>query len=143
MKKSELDYLMGVAELTANRSKATRSKVGYVLLDSNEELVATGYNGTIRGFHQDIPEYLDENSNIVTDEDICIHAEQNSLMHAARRGIALRGGIAVGTLSPCTKCTALMIQAGIKTVIYKDRYRNFETTEKLYKNYIDLHQYVI
>ena len=142
MKQSELKYLMDVAELTAQRSKATRSKVGYVLLDSDEEFIATGYNGTIRGFHIDIPEYTNASGDLVTDEDICIHAEQNSLMHAARRGLSLRNGTAVGTLSPCSKCCALMIQAGIKTVYYKERYRTFDKTESLYKNYINLQQYV-
>lgn len=131
---------MDIAILTAQRSEATRAKVGVVFLDSNDELVATGYNGTVRGFHTNVPEKIVD-GHVVTDEEICIHAEQNGLMHAARRGISLRNGSAVVTMSPCTKCTALMIQAGIKKVWYNEEHRTLPDVERLYRSHIDLFQY--
>lgn len=156
MKRSEEQFLMDVAKLSGARSKAIRLKVGAVVTDREGNFVATGYNGGIRGLENEQLEkrvyqcdetnplqdscypYDDSlgNYRLVTDENIVIHAEQNVLMHAARRGISIDGGSVFVTHSPCSKCTGLMIQAGIKEVIYNETYRLHDEVEDQYGHYI-------
>jgi dCMP deaminase len=166
----EIDFLMGVAELAATRSAAKRLQVGAVVTDSSLNIVASGYNGTVRGFHtndcetkifhrDEIPwsfgdspvdkniypysadSYTHPDYRLVTDESITIHAEQNLIAHAARRGISIDGGTVVLTHSPCAKCAALLIQCGIKEIVYNSKHRSFDETNSLYGNYIKLTQY--
>jgi dCMP deaminase len=142
----EVDFLMGVAELAATRSSARRLQVGAVVTDSSLNIVASGYNGTVRGFHTndcEFEQYSDYACGpvLVTDENITIHAEQNLITHAARRGISIDGGTVVLTHSPCTKCTSLLIQCGIKEIVYNSKHRSFDETNSLYGNYIKLTQH--
>jgi deoxycytidylate deaminase len=78
---------------------------------------------------------------LVTDETIAIHAEQNLLAHAARRGISIDGGTAVITHSPCGKCCGLLIQAGITDIIFEEKYRLFDEIDSQYGKYVRLHQF--
>lgn len=170
MKQKDIDFLMDIAVRAAQDSKAVRLKVGAVVTDSRGNFVASGYNGTIRGFHTNACEkkifYRDEtpwsfnelpinkkiypysdnnythpNYRLVTDEDIVIHAEQNVISHAARRGVSIDNGVSVLTHSPCSKCTSLLIQCGITEAIYKEKHRSFDETNDLYGSYIKLTQY--
>lgn len=158
MKTEEKQFMLDVARLTAARSKGVRLKVGSVVTDSNGDLVATGYNGTIRGFHTNTLEeriyqeefsfsdssypYFDEVNGkcyrLVTNENISVHSEQNLIAHAARRGISIAGGTVFGTHSPCTKCTQLLIQCGIVEMVFLEKYRLHDAVESLYGQYIKL-----
>jgi dCMP deaminase len=171
---AEIDFLMGVAELAATRSSARRLQVGAVVTDSNLNIVASGYNGTVRGFHTNDCEKkvyhssetmsfgtpwvdktiypfsvkvhqgdeYEDHYRLVTDEAITIHAEQNLIAHAARRGISIDGGTVVLTHSPSTKCASLLIQCGNKEIVYNSKHRSFDETNSLYGNYIKLTQFV-
>lgn len=154
MKHSDEKFLMDVALLAADRSKALRLQVGAVVTDANGDMIATGYNGGIRGlkdevlekkiyFHNELGDldkynYQDENGlfRLETDETVTIHAEMNVLMHAARRGISVNNGTVFVTHSPCAKCTSLMIQAGIKEVVYNAEYRLHDEVSAQYGEYI-------
>ena len=150
MNKSHLNILMNMAFGAASRSKAERKKVGFVLVDANDSVIDYGYNGSVRGHEIDVPEFRVRNTQCptnhdeegpyepVTDESMMIHAEWNAIAHAARRGISTQGGSGVGTLSPCMKCTGLLIQCGLKEVIYDDEHRSFSEVEKTYGRYIKL-----
>jgi dCMP deaminase len=142
MNQNEQDFLMGVAKLSAARSSAERLKVGGVVTDKFGNMVASGYNGTIRGFNTNVCEYYDDTlGRLVTDESTVVHAEQNLISHAARRGISIESGLVFLTHSPCTKCTSLLIQCGISEIIFEEKHRSFTETESLYGKYVILTQY--
>lgn len=138
MNKAEINYIMDIAKLTAKRSSAVRLQVGAVVLDKDDNYVASGYNGTIRGYKTNYNGKVDETGNIITDPTLTVHAECNVIAHAARRGISLNGGTVFCTHSPCTMCTMLMIQSGIKKVVYAELHHSFVDTENLYGDYIKL-----
>ena len=168
MKNSEIQFLLDVALRASKESKAIRTKVGGVVTDSKGNIVAYGYNGSIRGSEEELEykvylrdkvdwksgvrdkvkypfsdpyPYHEEYYRLVTNENVTIHAEQNLIAHAARRGISIDGGIVALTLSPCTKCTSLLIQCGIREIIFIDKYRLFQETEDLYGKHVKLTQW--
>lgn len=156
MKHSDKQFLLDVAVLAANQSYGIRSKVGAVVSDSCGNLIATGYNGSVTG-EDNCLEYIEYPTNnevfdtkeyplidfsgfayrLVTKPDV-IHAEQNLIARAAKRGISICGGTVFSTLSPCKHCTALMIQCGIVEVIFLNKYRLYPETEKAYGHRIKL-----
>lgn len=157
MKQKDKQFLMDIAVRAAEDSSAIRLKIGGVVTDARGNFVASGYNGTVRGFHTNEceikvhdslkaarPEYVYpyEDSNgvyrLVTDERITIHAEQNLIAHAARRGVSIEGGTVFLTHSPCSKCTSLLVQCGITEIIYDELYRSFDETTELYGRYVKL-----
>lgn len=159
MKQKDQNFLMDIAHRAAEDSHAVRLKVGGVVTDARGNFVASGYNGTVRGFHtneceikvhegygtdvtEDFP-YEDSIARyrLVTDEAITIHAEPNLIAHAARRGVSIDGGWVFLTHSPCTKCTSLLVQCGIQEIIFKEKHRSFEETESLYGKYVTLKQW--
>lgn len=135
MKREEQVFLLEVARLAAARSTAVRLKVGAVVADQSGNLIATGYNGSIRGANncledkvystsseQRLDYYLHDSGGwykLVTKEST-IHAEQNLIAHAARRGISINNSVVFVTHSPCGKCVPLLIQAGVTEIIYID-----------------------
>lgn len=139
-KLDEIGFLMGMAKLAAKRSKAVRLQVGAVVTDSKLNPVAAGFNGTVRGYHTNTCEHMVD-GELVTDERIVIHAEQNAIVHAARRGISIDGGTAVLTHSPCAKCTSLLIQCGIQEIYFDERYRSFDEVHSLFRNHVTFRHY--
>lgn len=156
MKQKDKQFMMDIAARAAEDSHAVRLKVGGVVTDERGNFVASGYNGTVRGFHTNECERiiyrhieLHVNQNypytnfggdyrLVTDEAITIHAEQNLIAHAARRGVSIEGGTVFLTHSPCSKCTSLLVQCGITEIIYDELHRSFDETTELYGRYIKL-----
>lgn len=107
-----LKYLT-IAEAVAGLSKDPSTKVGAVALDEGYGIVCMGYNGFPRGVH-DTRERLENR-----DEKYprTVHAESNVVAQAAKKGVSLEGTTLVVTFFPCSSCAALLIQAGIKTII--------------------------
>lgn len=106
------DYFLKMAEAVAMASKDPSSKVGAVIVDENNRVISTGYNGFVAG--------CDESK--MTNErpmkyHLVIHAEMNAILFAKRD---LSGCKVYITHSPCENCLKHMIQSGIKTIIYKD-----------------------
>lgn len=126
---------MGTALLHARLSKARRAQVGAVLVTSHG-VTLTGYNGTPTGRSNDcevlvktsLP-YLFEDT-LVTKPEV-IHAELNCIMKAAREGVSCIGATVYVTLSPCIQCSAMLVQAGVKRVVYKQQYRDDSGVELL------------
>ena len=119
------DTYMGTALLHARLSKAKRAQVGAVLVTS-QGVTLTGYNGTPVGLSNECEEFKtvhDTGPVYVTKPEV-IHAELNCILKAAREGVSCIGGTMYVTLSPCVPCAAMMIQAGIKRLVYKDVYRD-------------------
>lgn len=124
---------MGTALLHAKLSKARRAQVGAVLVTSHG-VTLTGYNGTPTGRSNDCEyevHYLtDQFPTLITKPEV-IHAELNCIMKAAREGISCIGATVYVTLSPCIQCSAMLVQAGVKRVVYKQQYRDHSGVELL------------
>jgi dCMP deaminase len=117
------EYLMSVAINVASRCNCKKTVVGAVLVREGR-IAATGYNGTIREFGHCIdgacPRCSDPNAESGTQLDrcICVHAEANALLSAARMGTAVNRAECWVTTEPCLECTKLLIQARVAKVFY-------------------------
>ncbi|RJQ08982.1 MAG: cytidine deaminase [Bacillota bacterium] len=117
---------MDIAGVVASRSTCLRRRVGAVLV-RDKRILATGYNGAPSGLHHCLEAgCLRDRLQVPAGErhEICrgSHAEQNVLVQAARYGIAVDGATLYCTNEPCVICTKLLINAGIKDIVYRDDY---------------------
>ena len=115
---------MRMARIWAENSYCQRRKVG-ALLVKNKMIISDGYNGTPSGF-ENICE--DENYN---SKPYVLHAEANAISKIARSHNSSDGATLYVTASPCLECSKLIIQAGIKRVIYGEKYRIMDGVELL------------
>jgi len=116
-------YLMDKAILASKQSYCKRNKVGAILAIEGRTLV-DGYNGTLSGF-------ANECEDGDTTKECVVHAEQNIIAFAAKYGISTKGTTLYVTVSPCVNCAKLIIQAGIKEVVYLKEYRDLSGIELL------------
>lgn len=126
MKLNKLNTLMKVAESVAENSPDAETKVGGVLVGSRGEIILASYNGFAIG--------ADDKKLPNTRPDkylITLHCEVNAIYQAARRGIAIDGCSFVCTLSPCINCCRALWQCGVKTIYFKDFYRDFDKQKEL------------
>lgn len=128
------EYFMEIASVVAKRSNCSRRQVAAVIVKENH-LLSTGYNGTPRGvrncFDDGCPRCSGHApSGTGLDECLCVHAEQNAICQAARYGINVSDATIYITLSPCLTCAKLIINAGIKEVVYGGDYTAFLDTVK-------------
>ena len=105
-----------MAEVWARNSYCKRRQVG-ALIVKDRMIISDGYNGTPSGF-----ENICEDENGVT-KPYVLHAEANAITKVAKSGNSSQGATLYVTASPCMECSKLIIQAGIKRVVYKDEYR--------------------
>lgn len=132
---------MGTALLHARLSKANRAKVGAVLVTAHG-VTLTGFNGTPAGTDNDCEIELYQpagRKDLVTKPEV-IHAELNCILKAAKEGISCVNSTIYVTLSPCISCSAMLIQAGVKKVYYKDLYRDQTGVKYLCNNGVDVIQ---
>ena len=115
MKKFDQRYLE-MAEIWARNSYCKRRQVG-ALIVKDKMIISDGYNGTPSGF-----ENICEDENGVT-KPYVLHAEANAITKVAKSGNSSEGATLYVTASPCLECSKLIIQAGIKRVVYNDEYR--------------------
>lgn len=135
---------MGTALLHARLSKAIRAQVGAVLVTS-QGVTLTGYNGTPKGLPNECEteEYDDwrrTHFHLVTKPEV-IHAELNCILKAAREGVSCIDATMYVTLSPCVSCAAMMIQAGVKRLVYKEMYRDQSGVALLLQAKVDVQCY--
>lgn len=121
-------YFLRIAKLVAERSTCLRRQVGAVIVQ-NKRILATGYNGAPNGVahcHELPGGCLREAQNIPSGQrqELCrgLHAEQNAIIQAAEFGVSLRGGIVYCTHQPCITCAKMIINAGIKRVVFLGSY---------------------
>lgn len=115
MEKFDQRYLE-MAEVWAKNSYCKRRQVG-ALIVKDRMIISDGYNGTPSGF-----ENICEDESGVT-KPYVLHAEANAITKVAKSGNSSQGATLYVTASPCMECSKLIIQAGIKRVVYKDEYR--------------------
>ena len=117
------EYFMGVALLAAERSKDPNTQVGACIVDENNRILSTGYNGFPRGCSDDIFPWNRHEADGETKYPFVVHAELNAILNT--RGKSLVGSRVYVGLFPCHECAKAIIQAGIKEVVYlSDKYRN-------------------
>lgn len=113
-------YFMATAMLMASRSNCERLHVGCVIVSSGahkNRIIAAGYNGFLSG--------ADHVSHVRDGhEQATVHAEQNAISDAARRGVSLEGAIAYITHYPCINCAKILAAAGVRNIKYYKDYRN-------------------
>ena len=108
------DIYMGTAMIHAGLSKAIRAKVGAVLVTTNGVML-TGYNGCHAGGSNEC-----EVDNVTKPE--VIHAELNAVLKAAKEGVSCKDSTIYVTHYPCKACSSMLIQVGIKRLVYLQQY---------------------
>ena len=120
------EYFMAIAELVAKRSTCMRWHVGAVLVKDKRAL-ATGYNGVPRGIvHCEKVGCLREKLKVARGErhELCrsLHAEQNAIIQAPLHGVSIEGSEIYSTVFPCVVCAKMIVNAGVRRVIYLGDY---------------------
>ncbi len=119
------EYFMGVAILASKRSKDPNTQVGACIVNENNIIISTGYNGFPFGCSDDL--YTWERTGADTKYKYVVHAELNAILNA--RGRNLTNAKIYVDLFPCNECAKAIIQSGIKEVIYLyDKYSDSEGT---------------
>lgn len=120
------EYFMGIAKVVASRSNCIKRKVAAIVV-KDKRIISTGYNGTPRGTKNcnegGCPRCNDLSSEgTKLEECLCSHAEENAITQAAYHGISLKDSTLYCTLAPCLICTKMIINSGIKEVVYNIEY---------------------
>jgi dCMP deaminase len=114
------EYFLSVALLIATRSSCSRQRVGCVLVTAGQQgnrIIASGYNGFLPG--------LPHSSRLRDGHELgTVHAEQNAIVDAAKRGVSVAGAVAYVTHYPCVHCAKILIAAGVSRVRYHWDYNN-------------------
>ncbi len=128
-------YFMDMAKLASRRSSCLRRAVGAVLV-KDRRVLSTGYNGVPSGVtHCEVTGCLRERLNVPSGErhELCrgLHAEQNAIIQAAFHGVSIRAAVLYCTTLPCIICTKMLINAGVRRIVYLDGYADSLTEEML------------
>ena len=128
---------MGITQLVAQRSTCLRRQVGAIAV-RNRHILATGYNGAPHGVAHCLETgCLRQQMNIPSGQrhEICrgIHSEQNVIIQAATHGVSLDGADLYCTHHPCSLCTRMIINCGIKHIYYLDAYPDELSKEMLHE----------
>ncbi len=131
------DYFMNIAREVSTRSTCDRKFVGAVIV-RDKSILATGYNGSIRGLpHCDEEGHLMEDGHCVR----TVHAEANAIVQAARNGARIDGSTIYVTASPCWGCFRLIANGGIQRIAFGEFYRDpriFEFSTRLGIELVDM-----
>lgn len=120
------DYFMGVALLSAYRSKDPSTKVGACIVDTENKIVGVGYNGFPIGCDDKLLPWEREGAFLETKYPYVCHAELNAILNSISRN--LRGCRLYVALFPCHECSKAIIQSGIKEIIYlSDKYKETDS----------------
>lgn len=153
-------YYLKVAEVCAQNSVAERLQVGAIIVKDNQ-IISDGFNGTPSGFDNDCEYIIQRKTNCIylSYGEFCengneygklcdncggkfdtvktkpevLHAESNAITKCAKYGHASNGATIYVTHSPCIECAKLIIQAGIKRVVYKNLFRSLDGINLLEK----------
>jgi len=120
------EYFMEMAHIVSKRSTCKRRKVGAILV-KDKHILSTGYNGAPKGIkHCSEVGCLRDEINVPSGErhELCrgLHAEQNAIIQAAVFGISIKDSILYCTNTPCIVCVKMLINAGVKEIIYSGDY---------------------
>ncbi len=120
------EYFMGIALLSAKRSKDPNTQVGACIVNDNNRIMSVGYNGLPQGCNDDLFPWARDGGVLDTKYAFVCHAELNAILNY--RGAGLDGAKLYVSLFPCNECAKAIIQSGIKEVVYlSDKYDGTET----------------
>jgi len=126
---------MDIAHVVARRGNCSRRRVAAVLV-RDRRIISTGYNGTPRGITNCFEGGCARcaggaPSGADLAECICAHAEENAITQAAYHGIAVKDAVLYCTFSPCLLCARMIVNAGIREVVYEEEYEFGSQTRAL------------
>ena len=114
------EYFMGVAVLSSYRSKDPNTKVGACIVNKNKRIIGIGYNGLPYGCNDDEYPWERQGDFLDTKYPYVVHAEPNAILNSTS---SLEGATLYVSLFPCNECMKLIIQSGIKEIVYlSDKY---------------------
>jgi dCMP deaminase len=132
------EYFLNLADTVASRATCDRGRSGCVIVKDRQILV-TGYVGSPRGLpHCDdvghlMKKMIHEDGTVTQHCVRTVHAEQNAITQAARRGIALEGSTLYCRMTPCRTCAMLIINCGIERVVCERMYHAGAESEAMFK----------
>ena len=132
--KNKDNFFLDIAKQVAKASYCKRRQVGAVIV-KDDNIISFGYNGTISGFPNEC-----ECDN-VTKQDV-LHAESNAIAKCCKSSYSSEGATMYITLSPCFECAKMIIQSGIKKVVYFQNYTDLSGIDLLIKSKIDVLQII-
>ena len=122
------EYFMGVALLSAQRSKDPNTQVGACIINSEKKIVGVGYNGFPTGCSDEKLPWNREGDFLKTKYPYICHAELNAILNSISRD--LKGSTIYVALFPCNECAKAIIQSGIKEVVYlADKYKDSDAVK--------------
>lgn len=135
-------YFLEITDVVKKRSTCLRRQVGAVIVKDNN-LLASGYNGVpTKITHCSEVGCLRDKLNVPSGErhELCrgLHAEQNAIIQAAKHGVSIDGSSIYTNTKPCSICTKMIINAGIKRIIYRNDYNDPLADELLMETKIRL-----
>ncbi|MBI2077185.1 MAG: dCMP deaminase family protein [Euryarchaeota archaeon] len=136
---------MEMCGLVSQRTTCPRRAVGAVIVKENHVLT-TGYNGAPKGFPHPIEtgcirEELGIPSGEFSDVCPCLHAEQNAILQAALFGVSVKEGTLYCTTQPCTQCARMVVNSGIRKVVYELEYADMLSVGLLRTGGVDLYRW--
>lgn len=121
-------YFMGIAMLSAERSKDPNTQVGACIVGEDNRILSVGYNGMPQGCEDDDMPWGRDGSALDSKYMYVCHAELNAILNYRGTG-SMKGAKLYVTLFPCNECAKAIIQSGIKEVIFRsDKYADAEST---------------
>lgn len=116
-------YFMGIAKLSAMRSKDPSTQVGACIVGDDNRILSIGYNGTPNGYADDVFPWDREGMPLDTKYMYVCHAEMNAILNYRGNRKELENARVYVDLFPCNECAKIIIQAGVKEVVYlSDKY---------------------
>ena len=131
------DYFLEMADAASRRATCNRGKSGCVIV-RDKQVLATGYVGSPKGLpHCDdvghlMKKVMDDDGKVSEHCLRTVHAEQNAICQAARRGISIDGATIYTRMTPCRTCAMLLINCGIKRVVCERKYQLAAETEQMF-----------
>lgn len=132
------DYFLQVADTISKRATCDRGQSGCVIAINNQ-ILAAGYVGSPPGFPhcEDVGHHykkVKHEDGSVTEHCVrTIHAEQNAICQAARRGLSIDGATLYTRMTPCRVCAMLIISCGIKRVVCERKYHAGQESEEMFR----------
>lgn len=121
------EYFMGIAILSTYRSKDPNTQVGACIVNDENKILSIGYNGAPRGVNDDIMPWAREGSFMETKYAYVCHSELNAILNYSGD---LKDTTIYVTLFPCNECAKVIVQSGIKEIVYlSDKYSDTESTK--------------
>lgn len=124
MNHNKIKIYLEMARSVAKNSKDAETQVGAILISENGSVVATGYNGFLRGAKDHLLPKTRPHKHVFMQ-----HAERNLLYNCLYEGISSKNTTVICTLSPCMDCLRALFQSGIKTVIYETLYHKINEND--------------